>query len=150
MPFFVKTRAFLKFERPPVYSRTRWRGSSVRRCTGGLREARLDPCGRGRFAAAVDADRLALSAAAGEAMPQDLSPELQALWLAKAGQWDAAHDRCQDLPDPAGSWIHAYLHREEGDLGNAAYWYARAGKPTPARGTPLEQEWREIAAALSH
>ena len=56
---------------------------------------------------------------------------------------------CQDIPDPAGAWIHAFLHREEGDLGNASYWYHRAGKEMPSQNVTLDQEWGQIAAALS-
>ena len=78
--------------------------------------------------------------------PDGLPPALRALWLAKAGRWHESHDLCQDVPDPDGAWIHAYLHREEGDLGNAAYWYSRAGKQQPGPGVSLEQEWRELAA----
>lgn len=96
----------------------------------------------------MDADTLARSAAAGGELPAGLRPELQALWLARAGRWDAAHDLCQNVPDPAGAWIHAWLHREEGDLGNASYWYARAGKVAPPRSFPLEEEWFLIARAL--
>ena len=97
----------------------------------------------------MDADQLALSATTDSAPPAGLSAELRVLWLARAGKWDQAHDQCQDLPDPAGAWIHAWLHREEGDLGNAAYWYARARKPVPAKGISLEDEWLEIAHALA-
>ncbi len=82
-------------------------------------------------------------------MPAGLGNALEALWLARAGQWDSAHDRCQNIPGAAGSWIHAHLHRQEGDLGNAAYWYARAGKPTPPAAITIEQEWRTIAAELA-
>lgn len=82
-------------------------------------------------------------------MPDDLAKPLQALWLARAGKWDAAHDLCQDIPGEAGCWIHAYLHREEGDPGNAAYWYARAGKPVPPTKITLAEEWRAIATALA-
>ena len=80
------------------------------------------------------------------APPEGLSTALRALWLAKAGRWHESHDLCQDIADPGGAWIHAYLHREEGDLGNAGYWYSRAGKTQPGPETSLEQEWREIAA----
>ena len=52
----------------------------------------------------------------------------------------------QDVSSAEGSWIHAYLHRKEGDDGNAAYWYRRAGKPVPR--ISLEEEWREIVNAL--
>lgn len=64
---------------------------------------------------------------------------LQALQLDKAGDWDAAHRIVQRLDSVAACWIHAYLHREEGDLGNARYWYNRAGKPFPTMG--LQEEW---------
>jgi hypothetical protein len=92
---------------------------------------------------------LAASAAVDSSPPGGLTPALKAMWFAKAGKWDAAHDLCQDIPGTAGSWIHAYLHREEGDLSNAAYWYSRAGKPTPASSVTLDQEWHAIATALS-
>lgn len=91
---------------------------------------------------------LARSASEDASAPVGLSPALRALWLAKAGRWDEAHDLCQEVEGAAGAWIHAWLHREEGDLSNAAYWYARAGKPAPARGKPLDEEWAEIAEAL--
>ena len=77
---------------------------------------------------------------------QDMSPALQALWHQAKGDWDAAHEIAQSDKSPAGSWIHAYLHRVEGDNGNAAYWYALAGKPTST--STLEEEWEEIASAL--
>lgn len=96
----------------------------------------------------MDAATLANSARTDTTPPAGLTPEQRTLWLARAGKWDAAHDACQDLPDPAGAWIHAWLHREEGDYGNACYWYARAGKPAPSRNAPLEDEWMEIARAL--
>ena len=76
--------------------------------------------------------------------PDDLSEELCALWHTKAGNWEEAHNIAQDIHTPMGSWIHAHLHLIEGDLGNAAYWYRRAGKP---QGSPerIEDEWQEIA-----
>ena len=65
-------------------------------------------------------------------MPKYLSTEaLKALWLAGSGDWEGAHAIAQDMPGVMGSWIHAYLHREEGDYWNAEYWYNRAGKPFP-------------------
>lgn len=91
---------------------------------------------------------LARSAATDPQPPAGVSSTLRALWYAKAGKWDAAHDLCQEIPGFAGSWIHAWLHREEGDLGNAAYWYSRAGKPVPSRNLSLADEWMEIARAL--
>jgi hypothetical protein len=96
----------------------------------------------------MTAAHLARSAASDASPPAGLSAAACALWFARAGKWDAAHDLCQDVPGMAGSWIHAYLHREEGDLSNAAYWYARAGKIMPAATFPLPDEWMEIASEL--
>ncbi len=76
----------------------------------------------------------------------NLSSLLQALWWAKKGDWDRAHKLAQAQNDPDGAWVHAYLHRVEGDLPNAAYWYRRAGKPEASSG--LDEEWDAIAAAL--
>jgi hypothetical protein len=78
--------------------------------------------------------------------PAGLSPALTALWHDGKGDWDGAHRVAQDIDSADGSWIHAYLHRKEGDVSNAGYWYRRAGKPA-ARG-PLEKEWAEIVTAL--
>jgi hypothetical protein len=78
--------------------------------------------------------------------PAGLPPHLLALWHDARGEWDLAHGVAQEIDDATGSWIHAYLHRKEGDLGNAAYWYRRAGRPV-ATGT-LEVEWKEIVDAL--
>ncbi|HEV2425711.1 MAG TPA: hypothetical protein VGZ29_12860 [Terriglobia bacterium] len=81
-----------------------------------------------------------------EAPPAHLTLALAGLWWDAKGDWKQAHESAQQDGSPAGSWVHAYLHRKEGDLSNAAYWYRRAGKP-PAT-TPLEQEWAEIAGQL--
>lgn len=97
----------------------------------------------------MNAADLARSASTDPHPPAGLSTSLRALWHAKAGQWHEAHDLCQEISGPAGSWIHAWLHREEGDQGNAEYWYARARKPVPPRGKSLADEWMEIATALS-
>lgn len=97
----------------------------------------------------MTAAALAQSAESDAQPPAGLSLAQQALWLSKAGRWDASHDLCEEVPEPAGSWIHAYLHREEGDLGNASYWYHRAGKEMPATTVTLAEEWAQIAAALS-
>ena len=78
--------------------------------------------------------------------PAGLDAPLEALWHDARGEWDAAHGVAQDIKSAEGSWIHAYLHRKEGDAANAAYWYARAGKPVAS--TPLETEWTAIATAL--
>ena len=78
--------------------------------------------------------------------PPGLSRALQALWRDAKGDWDGAHELAQADEGGAGDWVHAYLHRKEGDLGNAGYWYRRARKPV-AKG-PLDEEWAEIAKAL--
>ncbi len=75
--------------------------------------------------------------------PVGISICLQALWWAKKGEWDKAHDLAQDEGSSGGDWIHAYLHRVEGDLGNAAYWYTRASKPI-MRDESLDSEWEEL------
>ena len=80
------------------------------------------------------------------APPTDLSPALQAMWQDARGNWSAAHAIAQDIHDKVGSWIHAYLHRKEGDHGNAEYWYRRASQP-PANDS-LEEEWARIVSAL--
>ena len=82
---------------------------------------------------------------AGREPPDGMSQELVSLWLARKGRWDDAHDVAQDINTPMGSWIHAYLHRVEGDLGNAGYWYRRADKPSKSSKEGLDDEWREIA-----
>lgn len=96
----------------------------------------------------MTSEDLAASAQKESTPPEGLNIAAKALWLAKAGRWDDAHDLCQDVPDPTGSWIHAYLHREEGDPGNAAYWYSRAGRSAPPSGTTLAAEWANIAEAV--
>jgi hypothetical protein len=80
------------------------------------------------------------------ALPDAAPPLVRALWHDATGDWDAAHAVAQDVETAEGAWVHAYLHRKEGDIGNAGYWYRRAGKP-PADGS-LDEEWRQIAAAL--
>jgi hypothetical protein len=75
-----------------------------------------------------------------------LMPPLAALWWAAKGDWDAAHKIVQDESDANSAWVHAYLHRVEDDLGNAAYWYRRAGKPEAK--DALEAEWEWIVSAL--
>jgi hypothetical protein len=75
-----------------------------------------------------------------------LSPLLQALWHDARGDWDRAHTLAQEVETRDGAWVHAYLHRKEGDPDNARYWYRRAGRPESA--APLDEEWNEIAGAL--
>ena len=81
-----------------------------------------------------------------EDAPSKMSLALAALWWDAKGDWKQAHESAQQDEGPAGSWVHAYLHRKEGDPSNAGYWYRRAGKP-PA-GNSFEEEWVEIAEAL--
>ena len=78
--------------------------------------------------------------------PAHLSHALSGLWWDAKGDWTKAHESAQQDEGPDGSWVHAYLHRKEGDQGNADYWYGRAGKPSQ-RGA-LEEEWRDIVEAL--
>lgn len=75
-----------------------------------------------------------------------LPPLLRALWHDARGEWDRAHQAAQEVDDADGAWVHAYLHRKEGDAGNAAYWYERANQPVPIDSLPAE--WERIAAAL--
>ncbi|HEY9046222.1 MAG TPA: hypothetical protein VIN08_10015 [Ohtaekwangia sp.] len=82
----------------------------------------------------------------GATPPQHLSNLLQALWYEGKGDWEAAHNIAQDIHSNDGSWIHAYLHRVEGDLGNASYWYSRANRKMPVN--TLKEEWRAIAEEL--
>ena len=83
---------------------------------------------------------------AGARPPGALSEALCALWWDAKGDWRAAHECAQADEGAAGSWVHAYLHRKEGDASNAAYWYRRAGKPVATM--TLEMEWRALVRAL--
>ena len=78
--------------------------------------------------------------------PTGISTAILGLWWDAKGHWDQAHDAAQKGEDSPGRWVHAYLHRKEGDLGNAAYWYRRAGRAMPD--IPLGKEWEQIALAL--
>lgn len=71
---------------------------------------------------------------------------IEALNRLAAGDWEGAHKLVQDDPSPEAAWIHAHLHRVEGDLGNARYWYARAGRPEAS--ASLDEERAEIEQAL--
>jgi hypothetical protein len=82
----------------------------------------------------------------GDEPPRELSVALAGLWWDAKGDWTRAHESAQQDEGPAGAWVHAYLHRKEGDASNARYWYERAGK-SPAR-TSLDEEWVEISRAL--
>lgn len=94
----------------------------------------------------MTAEQFERSAKSDPSPQRDLSPPLAALWHDIRGDWDAAHAKAQEDTGPSGAWVHAYLHRKEGDLGNAAYWYARAEKPI-AKG-PLDEERRAIIREL--
>lgn len=76
----------------------------------------------------------------------DLSVYLKALWYDAKGDWEKAHTIIQDVPDKTASWIHAYLHRKEGDIWNADYWYNKAGRKRPD--ISLDGEWEDIVKAL--
>lgn len=77
---------------------------------------------------------------------KQLSGALLALWLDAKGEWDKAHVVAQEVAGREGAWVHAYLHRKEGDVGNAAYWYRQAGQPVE-RGD-LREEWERIVREL--
>jgi len=78
--------------------------------------------------------------------PRGIDPPLAALWWAAKGDWEAAHKIVQDEDDKASAWVHAYLHRVEGDSANAGYWYRQAGKPVAK--DSLESEWEQMVSAL--
>jgi hypothetical protein len=81
-----------------------------------------------------------------DAPPSGSSKVLEALWYAGKNDWAKAHTIAQDIESKDGYWVHAYLHRQEGDLGNANYWYRRAGKVMPSNS--LEKEWEEMVTVL--
>jgi len=76
----------------------------------------------------------------------ELSETLRSLWWDKKGDWDRAHAIAQEIPTTQGSAVHAYLHREEGVLWNADYWYSRAGRMRPD--LSLEEEWRQLVEEM--
>ncbi len=80
------------------------------------------------------------------APPDGCGLAVQALWWDGKGDWQRAHEIAQTDPSSAGSWVHAYLHRKEGDEWNAAYWYRRAKQPVFAGS--LDDEWQHIATNL--
>ena len=82
----------------------------------------------------------------GLACPASLPQPLQALWHDARGDWEQAHNLAQESMTTQGDWVHAYLHRKEGDEGNAGYWYRRAGRSKPE--APLDAEWALIARQL--
>jgi hypothetical protein len=78
--------------------------------------------------------------------PADISVYLLALWYDARGDWNKAHQVIQDVTTRNASWIHAYLHRKEGDQFNADYWYSKAGKKRPS--VDLQQEWNDLAECM--
>lgn len=90
----------------------------------------------------VDAFELSLDR---DEPPSFATPMLRAIWHGLRGDWAAAHELAQAQDDPDGAWVHAWLHRVEGDLGNAEYWYQRAHRPalrgdTRAEGLHIARE----------
>jgi hypothetical protein len=78
--------------------------------------------------------------------PPGTSVYLEAIWYDAKDRWDKAHELIQDVPGKNASWIHAYLHRKEGDLWNADYWYNKAGKKRPS--VSLDKEWEQMATTF--
>jgi hypothetical protein len=81
-------------------------------------------------------------------MPPDLPLHVKALWLDGSGDWKAAHDLIDKLNDKKSAHLHAYLHRKEGDLWNADYWYSKAGQKRPQES--LDEEWNALVALFLH
>lgn len=79
----------------------------------------------------------------GTAVSEPHDPLLLSLWHDRRGHWDVAHEIAQSIRTPRGSALHAYLHREEGDVSNAEYWYSRAGRKAP--GVSIAEEWSMLA-----
>jgi hypothetical protein len=80
--------------------------------------------------------------------PGELSAHETALWWAGKGDWNKAHDIVQDLHDQLASRIHAFLHRQEGDISNAGYWYNKAHTSMPS--IPPDQEWEDLVRGLTY
>ena len=80
-------------------------------------------------------------------LPKNLSSYLKALWYDAQGNWEAAHQTVQDISSAEAAWIHAYVHRREGDIANSRYWYTLAKKKFP-KNLDLKQEWEEIVREL--
>ena len=90
----------------------------------------------------------AASVACAPQPPAGLSAPLRALWHDAKGEWTCAHGLAQEDDGRDGSWVHAYLHRKEGDADNAGYWYAKARRSRPADDLTLRGEWEQIAREL--
>ncbi|MBW4635148.1 MAG: hypothetical protein KME30_25605 [Iphinoe sp. HA4291-MV1] len=78
--------------------------------------------------------------------PESLPKALQSLWYDKKSDWNTAHEIVQNASDADSAWVHAYLHRKEGDLSNAHYWYRRSGQPESK--LELDEEWEQIVSCL--
>lgn len=91
--------------------------------------------------------QLATSARRDAQPPASLAAAARALWYTKKGDWEKAHEIAQDMATPMGSWLHALLHLIEGDLSNARYWFAEAGRPS-MQPSQSEALWEEIAAEV--
>jgi len=78
--------------------------------------------------------------------PEELSPVLKALWFDRKGDWEEAHELVDNKSGNTAAWVHAYLHRKEGDIWNADYWYRQANRTRPNYG--LEREWEQIVKEL--
>lgn len=89
-----------------------------------------------KFLGSLDAD----------APPEKTDKELKALWWDAKGNWDKAHRIIMVMNNTTASWVHAYLHRKEGDLSNASFWYTNAGRKMPE--ISLEDEWSEIVKVI--
>jgi hypothetical protein len=76
--------------------------------------------------------------------PEEMNNLFQALWFNAKGDWETAHELIQSVYTTEGAWVHAYLHRKEGDMDNAAHWYEKAGKTMPHNS--FEEEWQDILA----
>lgn len=81
-----------------------------------------------------------------QAPPTNLNPFLESLWYDRKGHWEKAHNIAQEIHSTSGSWIHAYLHRKEGDLSNASYWYHMAEKTMPS--VSLDAEWENLVSVF--
>ncbi len=95
----------------------------------------------------MNAAELVQSVECDSAPDESLSEEAKALWHAKKGNWEDAHNIAQEIHTSLGSWIHALLHLIEGDQGNANYWFHKAGKPSRKAGE-IDALWEEIAAVV--
>lgn len=78
--------------------------------------------------------------------PDNFIPELKAMWWERKNYWDKGHDIIQNIPGKDAAWVHAYMHRKEGDISNASYWYNRAGRQTEEG--DIVEEFRAIVMYL--